>query len=144
MEAYLLLLLNFSVTLFMTGLIWFVQLVHYPLFEKVQTDFVTYEQNHTRYTSWLTAPVMLTELAATLALWYFWPSYYVLNMAATVLIILIWISTFFIQIPLHHRLCDAFHPDNCRKLVKTNWLRTVAWTLKSLVMATYLVEIAFL
>ena len=34
----LLLLLHAAATLFMTGLIWFVQVVHYPLFARVGED----------------------------------------------------------------------------------------------------------
>ena len=56
-------------TLALTGLIWFVQVVHYPLMGAVPpTHFVHYERQHTRRTTWVVAPLMLAEAftAATL------------------------------------------------------------------------------
>jgi len=144
MAATLILLINFSATLFMTGLVWFVQIVHYPLFQKITTDFVAYELLHTRLTGRITAPLMLVELAATLLMWWYWPSYYVLNLILSFLLLLIWISTFFIQIPLHNKLCKAFNIEQCRRLSNTNWIRTIAWTLKGLFTAVYYIEMAML
>lgn len=41
------------VALFIKGLIWFVQIVHYPLFDRVKkADFAGYEQQHVRKTGW--------------------------------------------------------------------------------------------
>ena len=52
-------------TLFMTGLIWCVQLVHYPLFARVgEGTFSAYEQDHQRRITWIVMPVMLVELAS--------------------------------------------------------------------------------
>ncbi len=62
------LLVHIAATLFMTGLIWFVQIVHYPLFSSVGADgFVAYEAAHTARTTWVVGPPMLLE-AGTAAL----------------------------------------------------------------------------
>ena len=62
------LLLNVAATLMMTGVIWFVQVVHYPLMEQVgASGFVTYEKLHTRWTTYVVAPPMLVEAATALA-----------------------------------------------------------------------------
>jgi hypothetical protein len=46
------LLLNAGTTIFMTGLVWFVQIVHYPLFKDVGQDkFKHYEAQHSNLTS---------------------------------------------------------------------------------------------
>lgn len=144
MAAFFVLLINFSTTLFMAGLVWFVQLVHYPLFQKITHDFVDYEMQHKRLTSGITAPVMLVELATTIMMWFYWPSYYVLNIIISLLLLIIWLSTFFVQIPLHEKLCQVFDHKHCKQLVKTNWIRTVSWSLKALVLAIYFIEIAML
>jgi hypothetical protein len=144
MAATFVLLINFSATLFMTGLVWFVQVVHYPLFQNITNNFVAYEQLHTRLTGRITAPAMLVELTATLLMWWFWPSYYVLNTIISILLLIIWLSTFFIQIPLHNKLCFAYNLENCRKLKNTNWIRTIAWTLKGIFTAIYFIEMAML
>ncbi|MCO6488484.1 MAG: hypothetical protein J5I98_08710 [Phaeodactylibacter sp.] len=115
-------------TLYMTGLVWFVQVVHYPLMGRVgEGFFVAYERAHTRLTSWVTAPPMLLELATGAALLYFDPVSALLqaNLAG---ILLLWASTFFIQVPLHGSLSRAFSPAAHRKLVLSNWFRTALWT----------------
>jgi hypothetical protein len=60
-------------TVAMAGLIWFVQVVHYPLFFAVGTrEFPRYEVLHSRRTGHVVAPLMLGEL--TTASWlFFWP-----------------------------------------------------------------------
>ena len=50
-------------TVAMTGLIWFVQVVHYPLFARVgEEGFHAYEAAHARATSRVVAPLMLGEV----------------------------------------------------------------------------------
>ena len=49
MNASVCLLLNFASTWAMVGLIWLIQIVHYPLFSRVGADqFKLYEQEHQR------------------------------------------------------------------------------------------------
>ena len=59
MASDALLLACLASTLFMTGLIWFVQVVHYPLFDRVgAARFVPYHAAHSRRTSWVVAAPM--------------------------------------------------------------------------------------
>ena len=63
------LLLQVAATLALVGLIWFVQVVHYPLFAKVgSSSFADYEQSHQRRTTLVVAPLMLVEAATAIAL----------------------------------------------------------------------------
>ena len=120
--------IHLFLALYLTGLIWFVQVVHYPLMGKVGVDFfAAYENAHTRLTSWVTAPPMLLELGTGAALLYLHPASG-LFLGNLVAIALIWASTFFIQVPLHGRLSEAFSEAAHRKLVQSNWIRTVLWT----------------
>jgi hypothetical protein len=65
-------------TLAMVGVIWFVQLVHYPLFNRVGTEaFLGFQACNLRKTGWVVIP---------------------------------------------------FLPGTHRKLVMTNWIRTIAWS----------------
>jgi len=121
-------------TLFMAGVIWFVQLVHYPLFKQVApNNFVHYEQVHTQKTGVLVAPAMLIELGTALALVYFsndvlwlW-----LNL---ILLLIIWGSTFFIQVPLHGKLSQQHDPKSINSLIKSNWIRTILWTIRPILL----------
>ena len=52
-----LLLTHLASTLFMTGVIWFVQCVHYPLFASVgEEGFRNYEERNSALTTWVVAP----------------------------------------------------------------------------------------
>ena len=126
--------IHLFLALYLTGLIWFVQVVHYPLMGKVgKAYFVAYENAHTRLTSWVTAPPMLLELGTGATLLYLNPglALFQVNLIA---IVLIWASTFFIQVPLHGRLSQAFSEPAHRKLVRSNWIRTVLWTGKAVLL----------
>lgn len=123
---------NAAATFFMTGLIWFVQIVHYPLFAQVGEDgFARYEQLHAARTTWVVAPVMLIEVASAVGLlwvaavsrWAVW--------SGLGLLAIVWISTFLLQVPRHAELASGFLPGAHRRLVATNWIRTIAWTVRA-------------
>lgn len=117
--------------LFMTGLVWFVQVVHYPLFAKVSGDYAGYQSEHMARTTWVVAVPMLAELGAGVLLaiaavgpsWQRWP--------ATVLLIVVWLSTLLLQVPAHDVLVRGFEASAHARLVSTNWIRTFAWTARA-------------
>ncbi len=53
-------------------------------------------------------------------------------MAGALLLALVWFSTFLIQVPCHETLAVSFQAQVHRRLVATNWIRTVAWTLRGM------------
>jgi len=123
-------------TLLMAGLVWFVQIVHYPLFAKVGPDhFVKYEAAHTSRTTLIVAPLMLTEAALATGLVLLRPEGFPLPLLLTnaALLAAVWALTFFGAVPLHARLTEAFDAQTHRRLVAINWPRTLAWTAKSAV-----------
>ena len=132
---HLLLLSNFAATLFMIGIIWFVQVVHYPLFAKTgSADFRSYEQRHTLLTTWVVAPPMLVEGITALLLFWFRPtgvSTWQLSIGLALLAV-IWLSTALLQVPCHNLLSQGFDPVVHQRLVTTNWMRTVAWSTRGL------------
>jgi len=139
----ILLLIHFAATAFMTGLIWFVQVVHYPLMASVGRDeFVPYERDHTRLTTFVVAPAMLVE-AVTAALLLFWSP---VGVAAWILwvnallVLLLWISTATVQVPLHGRLSTNFDEATHRRLVRTNLLRTAIWSGRTLLVGWMLID----
>ncbi|MEQ8208408.1 MAG: hypothetical protein RH917_01145 [Lacipirellulaceae bacterium] len=120
----------------MVGLIWFVQIVHYPLFDRVgEAGFGAYEQIHQRATTWVVAPLMFAELiSAGLLLWFRpagVPSWLLWTGAG--LVVVNWASTAFLQVPLHTKLLEGFDQDVYERLVSTNWIRTIAWSLRGLI-----------
>lgn len=134
MPAKLLLLANLATALYMTGVIWFVQLVHYPLFASVPpAQFLAYEARHRFLTTFVVAPAMLLELGVSLLFAYSYPRS-LPHLAASALTLVVWGSTFFIQVPMHESLSQNFSPETIRNLVASNWIRTVSWTLRSLIL----------
>ncbi|GJM25662.1 MAG: hypothetical protein DHS20C16_20770 [Phycisphaerae bacterium] len=123
-------------TMMMTGLIWFVQLVHYPLMGHVgESGFADYEAQHTRRTTWIVAPLMLVELlsASALLVCINSDSGRMLAGVGFAFVVLNWVSTAFIQVPCHRKLTEGFDANAVDRLVATNWIRTVAWTLRAVI-----------
>ncbi len=145
-------LFHVAATLAMAGLCWFVQVVHYPLFAAVGTDdFARYEQAHTQRTGWVVAPLMLAELGSGLALLAMtWaqgesrgllqdtPSALTWLWISMALLAAIWLSTFFVQVPLHGLLSSGFDSDAVTRLTRTNWVRTLLWTLRGFILLALL------
>ena len=136
-------LAQLATTLFMTGLIWFVQIVHYPLFAEVGPVSLTrYETLHARRTSWVVFPPMLIELLTTFATLYppLRPAFLSLTtaIALAIFVTIIWITTAIGHAPLQTRPRQAA-PDHTRPplislLVRLNWIRTLAWTARALLL----------
>jgi hypothetical protein len=124
-------------TWFMVGLIWFVQIVHYPLMGVISAkDFCGYAAAHQRRTTWVVGPVMFVEAitAFLLAFSSLEPLDGVpVRGLGVALLVVIWVSTFAVQVPLHTKLEVGFDTAVWQRLVATNWLRTVAWTLRGVI-----------
>ncbi len=129
--AQLLLIAQVAATLVMVGIIWFVQIVHYPLFERVgKGSFPAYAGGHTYRTGLVVGPPMLLELATAVTLLFLRPQGVSASLAwiGLALLAVIWLSTAILQMPRHRALAPGFDPAPHRSLVLSNWLRTAAWT----------------
>ncbi len=128
-------LIHLSATLLMTGVIWIVQVVHYPLFKAVgATAFPAYERAHVRRISFVVIPLMLAELGSAIVLLWNHPAAIPRRepVIGLLLLAIIWCSTALLQAPQHRLLQAGFDDRAYRRLVTTNWIRTIAWTLRSL------------
>lgn len=135
------LLLNAAATLYMTGLIWFVQVVHYPLFAKVGAEgFASYERSHAQLTNWVVTVPMLMEFATACLLLAVRPAN-VSRLEAWIgvsLVVAIWASTWLLQVPRHGQLATGFDAQAHHALVLTNWIRTLAWSARGLLVLMWL------
>ncbi len=131
----LLLLVHLASTLIMVGVIWIIQIVHYPLFALVgEESFIRYSGQHNVLITYVVLPTMLIEIGTVglLALarpsaipaWLAWLGF--------ALVILIWASTFFLQVPAHNILGRGFDVNAHQVLVSTNWIRTIAWSVRGI------------
>lgn len=126
-------LVHLGATLCLVGLIWTIQWVHYPLMALVGEErFLQYHEVHSNAISWLVIPLMLTELGtaiwlvasrpAAIPAWAVW--------LGLLLVVGIWLSTAFLQVPRHGILARGFDSAAHDFLVASNWLRTIAWSLR--------------
>ena len=116
-------------TLAMFGLIWFVQVVHYPLFSSVDGDFAVYAKLHSRRTSRVVGPLMIVEAVTATALMADDPSW--VSVTGVALVAVAWASTAFVQVPCHRRLSQGFDTAAHRQLVRSNWLRTITSSVRA-------------
>jgi hypothetical protein len=130
-----LLLLNFTLATYLTGVSWMVQLVTYPALALVgKPAFARYHAAHTRGMGWVVGTPMVLELA--LAAWLAWAAYPVWGAGTALgqlaLVLVVWAVTFFIAVPFHNRLAaGGYDYVAIDGLVRTNWLRTLAWTARA-------------
>lgn len=118
----------------MTGLVWMVQAVHYPLFAHVGSDgFSRYQTLHMKRITWVVGPAMLVEAASGVWLWRDPPGAAPAGWLVANLAMLggIWASTAWLQVPAHERLAAGFDASAHRRLVGTNWIRTALWTART-------------
>ncbi len=135
-----LLTVHAAATLYMTGVIWFVQIVHYPLFSRVGLPgFSEYEREHARRTGWVVAGPMLAELASAASV--VWVVGGPLSWIGLGLVGIIWMSTWIWQVPAHRRLEAGFDAAAHARLMRTNWVRAAAWTARSVIALALLVTI---
>lgn len=126
-------LAHIGTTLYLVGVIWLVQLLVYPSMANVGADGYTgYHNLHTSRITPVVAPTMIIELLTAI--------YFVFTPVEKIdyrcfwiglsLVLIIWASTFFVQVPLHDKLARGFDSDIQKRLVLTNWIRTIAWSLR--------------
>ena len=129
----------------MTGVGWLVQVVAYPLFARV--DRASFREYHAAWASRITPvvfPTMAVELFGSLWLAISPPagSGRALALAGFACAAAAWLSTGALQVPAHTVLSGGFDPDTHRKLVKSSWVRTVAWTAHSAILCSMLLASA--
>lgn len=133
-----LLLLNSVATWAMVGLIWFVQRVHYPLLALVGSDRARpIAIEHQRRTAQVVGLPMAIEGVTTLGLLAWHPD----EIAAgwvwvnAVLLAVALASTVLLSVPLHTRMAETPDDSVGRRLVITNWPRTIAWSARGVLCA---------
>ena len=125
-------------TTLLCGLIWTVQLVHYPAFRFIREDqFPDFHRFHSFRIALIVIPFMLMEVASAVWLTLHGGSLsHHLQLSVLLVTAGIWASTFLIQVPMHHRLSRGPDASLGRRLTVSNWIRTALWSLKSALLWT--------
>lgn len=133
----------------MTGVIWVIQLVHYPMFDAVErgdndVDWVRFGERHRNAISLVVGPFMLAEGVTGLWLAVDPPDGMsrMLPLAGLAAMAVAYGVTALVSVPLHTKLTTNFDAATHRRLVTTNWFRTLAWTLHAVLAAVMLIAAA--
>ena len=134
-------LFNLVLSFIALGLIWTIQLVHYPSMKYIPKDrFPEYHNFHSIRISILAIPLMFVELVTSIILLYqnLNNAIQTIFLVNLILVLLIWLSTFLIQVPLHNALSKEKNKEKLSKLIFSNWIRTILWTARSILMILFL------
>lgn len=119
-------------SIFMAGVIWLVQIVQYPSFLLISNEhFKDYHKTYSDRISYVVAPVMLLELICAYWLFYELGFKYLVYFLIS---LLIFAATAFISVPLHNKLALGKDERIINQLVVTNWIRTLLWSLKLIIL----------
>jgi len=139
-------IVQFAATSYLVGVIWVIQVVHYPMLGQLDPNCAgeACRRHATRITPVVGIP-MFAEAAAAVALAS--PGLLSISSNARIaswvglaLLATIWVSTFALQVPEHEKLAKqagAIDSRAVRQLVSTNWIRTALWSLR-LPLAAYI------
>ncbi|CAN5695256.1 hypothetical protein BH11VER1_BH11VER1_15720 [soil metagenome] len=134
------LLLHFAATTALVGLIWIVQIVSYPIMLRVsESDFKKYHPFHCDRITFVVGPLILAETGSAIWLWtqgfaeplFLW---------SLIPLVLTWMSTALIQVPLHLKSERHYSLQSIKWLIRTNWIRTLTWTCRALLIAALLYQ----
>ena len=133
------LILHLIATSVMVGVIWIIQLVHYPSFHFIELkQYTTFQRFHMSRISYVVIPAMLTELFTLILIIISMDQIDTLVLASAILLIFIWLITAVFFSGVHQKLTLGYDQTIVDKLVKLNWGRTLLWTLRLLFISIYM------
>jgi uncharacterized membrane protein len=127
--------IHFAITWMLVGLIWVVQILVYPQFLRVAAkEFQDYHFAHCFRIGLIVAPLLFVEIAS--AAWLLYEGRQAQPfIISTGLIPIIWLTTAVFQAPIHTRLGRGFNAPLIERLILTNWIRTLAWTARGILVS---------
>ena len=133
------LIFHLIATSVMVGVIWVIQLVHYPSFHFIELkQYTTFQRFHMSRISYVVIPAMLTELFTLILIVISMDQIDTLVLASAILLIFIWLMTAVFFSGVHQKLTLGYDQTVVDKLVKLNWGRTLLWTLRLLLISIYM------
>ena len=130
-------------TSIMTGVIWVIQIVHYPSFHFIEKELYTaFQKFHMNKISIIVMPIMLAELITGVMLFLDKSSKSPFLTISIIILVLIWLITGVFFTKAHNELIAGYQELVVNQLVAMNWIRTLLWTLR-LLLLTYFVYLHF-
>ena len=130
-------------TSIMTGVIWVIQIVHYPSFHFIEKELYTaFQKFHMNKISIIVIPIMLAELITGMMLFLDKSSKSPFLTISIIILVLIWLITGVFFSKAHNELMTGYQELVVNQLVVMNWIRTLLWTLR-LLLLTFFVYLHF-
>lgn len=131
------LVLALASTFFMVGLIWHMQIVHFPLFLIInEKQFHHYYVAHAYSSRWVIFIPMFIELLTGIGLFIWRPEplkTWSLGVL-TGLLVFLWLYTLLVMIPMQKNLKNEYSIDMIYNVTWANWARTVAWSARGIIL----------
>ena len=125
-------------TSIMTGVIWVIQIVHYPSFHFIEKELYTaFQKFHMNKISIIVIPIMLAELITGMMLFLDKSSKSPFLIISFVILVLIWLITGVFFTKAHNELMTGYQELVVNQLVAINWIRTLLWTLRLLLLTCF-------
>ena len=124
----------------MVGVIWVIQLVHYPSFRFTDKEkYVSFQIFHMRNISFIVVPVMILEFLSGLLLVLYHSNHESLLRISFILLLIIWLVTALFFAQIHQKLSKGYDETLVRNLVSLNWIRTLLWTIRTIIITYCLI-----
>ena len=125
-------------TSIMTGVIWVIQIVHYPSFHFIEKELYTaFQKFHMNKISIIVIPIMLAELITGIMLFLDKSSKSPFLIISIIILVLIWLITGVFFTKAHNELITGYQELVVNQLVAMNWIRTLLWTLRLLLLTCF-------
>lgn len=125
-------------TSIMTGVIWVIQIVHYPSFHFIEKELYTaFQKFHMNKISIIVIPIMLAELITGMMLFLDKSAKSPFLIVSFVILVLIWLITGVFFSKAHNELMTGYQELVVNQLVVMNWIRTLLWTLRLLLLTCF-------
>ncbi len=134
--AFLTLLFHAFATWLMIGMIFFVQVVYYPLYKRLKKHLTTFEKKDLIHMGYLVGPTLMIELVSGVVVLFALDksiTYRILAYINVTLLVSVWIVSIIIK--CRHRSSKKtlmflrFH----HMLLTSNWIRTTIWGIRGVV-----------
>jgi len=125
-------------TSIMTGVIWVIQIVHYPSFHFIEKELYTaFQKFHMNKISIIVMPIMLAELITGIMLFLDKSFKSPFLTISIIILVLIWLITGVFFTKAHNELIAGYQELVVNQLVAMNWIRTLLWTLRLLLLTCF-------
>lgn len=132
---------NLVSTIMMCGIIWYAQIAVYSLLKFVgKKDFANYKKAYNKRVMPYAVFMLLVELSTSILLLWARPLeipiiYVLVNL---ILLAIIWLLTWFVEVPKHKILESGFNVKSYKTLMITNLTRTVLWAFRVIIVVIML------